>query len=437
MPVQASATKRQQKPSSHLRSVSASEIARNLGNFETWSTYQNCEQVSYADVPEKFRADVGRIFCTEQKLPASWLEKDKSFRCTSGLSTFLGSAFRKSPKLFSQHINTEESDELFEEIAIVFSAWKRLRQMRSCKEKWSEADYVANVYNVFRSPAVRDSIYRVQCTVSLPQPPGLLESGADIPRVLNTKTAVPDCAVFLPASVTRSLSHSAKSPYKVLKNHPTIVNAGNSARGSSFRYQSTPCAQLPDMPGFEFVSSLWEDKKPVHALLDDAFRQNRMSTAAAVRHLHSLHVQVPVIGLIWANGTVRAHVDWCEEQDGKPSVMSAPYPGSLDDSRDEIFHEWVLDEPSDILQVYFLVRNIDQWTMGRFREQVVGGVTQMMTTISNDEGKYRPWKRVGDLAPALSVKKENINISITTVTSSSSPSPPKPKSKRRKRRSSH
>lgn len=75
--------------------------------------------------------------------------------------------------------------------------------------------------------------------------------------------------------------------------------------------------QPPDMPGFEFVSSFWEDKKPVHTLLDDAYRQNRIATASAVRHLHSLNVNSPVIGLIWANGTVRAHIDWCEVVDGQ------------------------------------------------------------------------------------------------------------------------
>ncbi|KAH7913002.1 hypothetical protein BJ138DRAFT_1111829 [Hygrophoropsis aurantiaca] len=435
MPTQPSISKRPQKPNSHSRSVSASEIARNLANFETWTTYQNCEQVSYSDVPDQLKADVATIFCTDQKLPLSWVEKP--FRCTLDFSKFLRNAHAASPQLFSSQAKDQENNQLFEEIAVVFLAWKRLRQMRDRKEKWSEADYVANVYNVFRSPAIRDSTYRVQCTISLPQPCDTLEHGIDVPRVLNTKSAVPDCAIFLPASVTRSLSHSAKSPYKVLKSHPAIVSAGNSARGSSFRYQSTPCAQLPDMPGFEFISSFWEDKKPVHSLLDDAFRQNRMSTAAAVRHLHSLHVEVPVIGLIWANGTVRAHVDWCEEVEGKPNVLSAPYPTSPNDSRDDIFHEWVLDEPSDILRVYFLVRNIDQWTMGGFRQKVVAGVTRMVEVISNGEGNYRPWKRVGDLPPPLSIKKENVNISITTVTSTSSPSPPRKKTKRKKRRSSH
>lgn len=161
------------------------------------------------------------------------------------------------------------------------------------------------------------NIIRVQCAISLPQPQDTFQNAIDVPRVLNTKTVIPDCAIFIPAARTQSLSHSAKSPYKLLKKHPAVMNTGNAAKRSSFRYQSTPCAQLPDMPGFEFASSFWEDKKPVHALLDDAYRQNRMSTTAAVRHLHSLGIKSPVTGLIWADGIVRAHVDWSEESEGK------------------------------------------------------------------------------------------------------------------------
>lgn len=61
-------------------------------------------------------------------------------------------------------------------------------------------------------------------------------------------------------------------------------------------------------------------------MLEDAYRQNRMSTASAVRQLHSLHISAPIIGLVWANGTVRAHVDWAscrdEQGDGPVSQLS-------------------------------------------------------------------------------------------------------------------
>jgi len=294
-------------------------------------------------------------------------------------------------------------------------------------------------YNVFRSPAIRNSVFRVQCSVSLPQPPSIVADDAH--RVLKTKTATPDCAVFLPAALTRPLSQSAKSPYKILKNLPAIAKAGSAARGSSFRYQSTPCAQLPDMPGFEFAGSFWEDKKPVHTFPDDAYRQNRIATASAARHLHSLNVRSPVIGLIWANGRVRAHVDWCEVVDGKPIVVSAPYslPGLHGDSMsDRPFHEWDLDHPSDILQVYFLVRNIDEWTCGRFHRRVVDGLNHLVDSITLQDGTYQSWKWVGNTSPGLTVKalKENVVVSFTTTSSGSSP-PPKKDKRRRRRRSSH
>ncbi|KIJ68197.1 hypothetical protein HYDPIDRAFT_36698 [Hydnomerulius pinastri MD-312] len=429
----------QKKPRStgHQRSFSASEIARNTRNFETWSTHQHCEEASCSDIPEEFKEDMKQLFSARDRISKLWLQKSE--RCSGGLKAFLKSALDASPDLFS-NAATAGNEEILEEVSVVYLAWKRLRKMRAGSEKWSEAEYVANVYNVFRSPAVRESVYRVQCTVSLPQPPSAATDEAH--RVLNTKTAIPDCAVFLPGSLTRPLSHSARSPYKVLKNHPAVAKAGTATRGSSFRYQSTPCTQLPDMPGFEFVSSLWEDKKPVHTLLDDAYRQNRIATASAARHLHSLNVRTPVIGLIWANGTVRAHIDWCEVVEGKPVVMSAPYSG-FDEGcvSDRPFHEWVLDNPRDILEVYFLVRNIDEWTCGRFHDRIVIGLNELVESLTLKDGTYEPWKWAGNSAAALSVKvlkKENNSISITTTTSGSSTSPPKPKIKRtRRRRSSH
>lgn len=144
--------------------------------------------------------------------------------------------------------------------------------------------------------------------------------GTQANRILNTKTVAPDCAIFIPAAGVRTLSHAARSPFKTLKGHATVIKTGNTTKGSSFRFQSTPCASLPDAPGFEFASSFWEDKKPVHQLLEDAYRQNRMATAAAVRHLHSLHIHAPILGLVWASGTVRAHIDWCNADEGKPLV---------------------------------------------------------------------------------------------------------------------
>ncbi|KAF8846231.1 hypothetical protein BDN67DRAFT_26728 [Paxillus ammoniavirescens] len=398
-----------QARSGHQRSFSASEIARNTRSFET---------------------------C---RIPKSWLDKPDGH--SGGLTAFLKSACDASEsELFSSTAATSSgNEELLEEISVVYLAWKRLRKLRASNEKWSEADYVANVYNVFRSPAIKDSVFRVQCTVSLPQPPSTAVDDAH--RILNTKTATPDCAVFLPAALTRPLSHSAKSPYRLLKNHPAVATAGTATKGSSFRYQSTPCAQLPDMPGFEFVSSFWEDKKPVHTLLDDAYRQNRIATASAVRHLHSLNIKSPVVGLIWANGTVRAHIDWCEVVNGKPVVMSAPYSGSNEDLRvsDRLFHEWVLDNPRDILQVYFLVRNIDDWTCTHFHNRVVTGLNSLVESVVLKDGLYQPWKWVGSSSPALTVKvlKENNTISITTTTSGSSPSPPKKGKRTRRRRSSH
>jgi len=50
-------------------------IARNIGNFETWSTFQGCDQVSYSDVPKELKADVDQIFDLTRKLPIVWTDK--------------------------------------------------------------------------------------------------------------------------------------------------------------------------------------------------------------------------------------------------------------------------------------------------------------------------------------------------------------------------
>lgn len=137
-------------------------------------------------------------------------------------------------------------------------------------------------------------------------------------RILNAKSVIPDGAVFVPAKSIQNLSLAAESAFKRLKRSELT---GSAARGEeSFACQSTPSVQLPRTSGFQFASSFWEDKKPVHSMLDDAYRQNRMATAAAVRHLDSMHVKAPVFGLVWSNGSVRAHVDWCVNEGQEPPV---------------------------------------------------------------------------------------------------------------------
>lgn len=74
-----------------------------------------------------------------------------------------------------------------------------------------------------------------------------------------------------------------------------------------------------------------------------------------------------------------------------------------------MFHEWELDRPDGILQIYFLVRNIDVWTCTRFRERVVGGVSAFCENVTNNRQEYVPWKRTstgGDSA-VVTEGKEN------------------------------
>ncbi|CCM05192.1 uncharacterized protein FIBRA_07401 [Fibroporia radiculosa] len=418
---------------------SASEIARNVNSFETWATFQGCEEVAYRDIPRDLKADVKKVFKIRAQLPKDWLDKssDASRELLAWLSPefvcFIRSIGEASPELFTARVSPETLRELVCDLQVVHSAWKRLQKMRESSRKWSEADYVANVYNVFRTPAVSNSDFRAQCSVTLAQPLACFTLAPKSVRVLNAKSVSPDSAIYIPYHLVRELSFDAKSPYKVLKAHPTATNHGSIGGESSFRYQATPCTKLPERPTFEFVSAFWEDKKPMHHLLEDAYRQNRMATTSAVRQLHFLRIRAPIFGLVWAQGTVRAHVDWWDSKPDTeyPSVRSAAYPGPKHSSRraSGIFHEWNLDEPTDILQVFFLVRNIDCWTVDGFRDRVVEGISQLVTDVTVNGHKFTPWKRKGDLYRSIpmEVPASRPSFSVTPTISPSSTPPRKRK----------
>ena len=145
---------------------------------------------------------------------------------------------------------------------------------------------------------------------------------------LNARTIRPDGSLFVPPSQLSELSASEKSPFNVLAQHRNANNSASHGGASSFKWQSTICTRLPDPSQFEIASTFWEDKKPSQKELSVAYRQNRMSTAAGLRQLHTLNIRAPIFGLVWAEGTVRAHVDWWEEDDeglpvsGKPTSVS-------------------------------------------------------------------------------------------------------------------
>ncbi|KAK0198270.1 hypothetical protein F5146DRAFT_1100027 [Armillaria mellea] len=423
------------------RTLSASEIARNLGHFETWSTRQNMEQVSYSDIPESIKPDVDGVLNVSDKIPTAWVKKDSekyrliSSICRPGFLDFLSDAHKECPSLFCEDPSSIDTLALYDDLATVFKASKYLKKMCNSEEKFSEADF-AKTCDIFRTPAVSESRQRGQCPISLPQPLSSGDISSTSLRILNTKTIIPDNVILIPTASIRHLSNTEASPYKALKAHRTVEKSGSADKASSFRFQSTPCANLPEIPGFEFASAFFEDKKPVHQMLEDAYRQNRMSTTSAVRHLHSLGIHVPVFGLVWANGTVRAHVDWCKTtiigttEKKEIKILSAPFPGP-DDDDERTFHEWKLKRPSDILQVHFLIRNIDYWTCHGFREKVVKGVKALELSVINGGGIYEPWKRVGVLKLAKSSsRKENRDASFSSV--STLPAPSKSTRTRRK-----
>ncbi|KAI4528994.1 hypothetical protein K525DRAFT_262773 [Schizophyllum commune Loenen D] len=394
---------------SQQRAPSASEIARNLKHFETWTQGQGLEQVPYTELPET------SMGYADSKSKAY---KRLSVVAEPAFLSFIKDAYETSLSLF----RPDEPDDLallpvlFRQLCGVFSAHERLMAMNKSTQKYSESDYAANVYDILRSPAIKQATYRTSCALSLPQPRRSKHLSQASARVLKTRTVMPDCAVF----ASPSLHYLVASAFQSLKRSERVHKTGTATRRSSFRYQATPVDSPPDTPGFEFASSVWEDKKPAHQGRVEAYRQNRMSAASLLRHLHSLGIDVPIFGLIFANATVRVHVDWCQMEEGKLCIFSAPYPGqdALSEAEEgrrspneDQFYEWDLKQPAHILEVFFLIQNIDRWTVTEFQALVQEGVDAFAKSVKARTVKYVPWRRVDDTWFKTALAKENISAS--------------------------
>ncbi|KAJ4485956.1 hypothetical protein J3R30DRAFT_3443044 [Lentinula aciculospora] len=426
---------KQKKASRHkaARALSASEISKNSHHFEIWCTYQHLERASYEDIPESFKQDVDHVFDVSGRLPIAWTEKDSAeYKSLSTFAppqfiAFIAEAYDEDPSLFSAKVDQHLAI-LYLPLATVFTAWQRLKTMLHSSQRWSEADF-ADAYAQFRGPALTKSTRLMQCSISLPQP---LQTHVDseAARILNTRKSIPDCVVMVPPESIRHLSNSTDSAFKQLKKDKAVKKTGSAVKNSSFAYQATVCYSIPDTPAFEFVSSIWEDKKPVHSMPEHAYRQNRMSTASAARQLHSLHVDAPVFGLTWTHEHVRAHVDWCQrpQPDEHPVVYSAPYMRSVESKTpvngDQEYHRWDLNRASDILHLHFLIANIDHWTTGGFLNRVTDGVAVLEKSVIEDGEAFKPWRRSGDIVPRPRrslTAMENAELSAGVLTQCSTP----------------
>jgi len=83
-------------------------------------------------------------------------------------------------------------------------------------------------------------------------------------------------------------------------------------------------------------------------------------------------------------------------------VYSAPYvrPTKFQGrSDDKDCCEWQLGRVSDILQVHFLISNIDHWTGGEFVDRVVKGISALEKGIVKGGEAFEPWRRSGEIVP--------------------------------------
>ncbi|KZV76956.1 hypothetical protein PENSPDRAFT_597469 [Peniophora sp. CONT] len=395
-----SSPKKRVAKSATARALSASEIARNPAHFETWSSYQGCEIAAYSDLPQELAQIVTDVLNLSSRLPRAWADPTSAYyqsmqsSCSPGFLGLFAEAYKSCPGMFSDDIDATEASSLrlFDDLRCVYIAHERLLRLQSSEGAVSEASMVANVYEVIRSSAASTSSYRAKCSITLAQPLERLSITTDSLRILSAATVIPDAALFVPSLSIRDLSHSTTSAFKTLKRSP------RTGKPATFAAQATPCTQLPALPAFEFIASVWEDKKPTQTAVEDAYRQNRMSTTAAVRHLHAMHIHAPVFGLTWADGVVRAHVDWATgDWDTSPAVHSAPYPG-VDISNDvHLFREWHLKKPADAIAVFLLVRNIDTYASGVLVQRVRDGVERLADSVVQQRVPFRAWKRVGKL----------------------------------------
>jgi hypothetical protein len=71
--------------------------------------------------------------------------KSLSKLATTEFMTFLEEIHDQNSSMFGE-IADSDIRGLFPRMTIVLSAWRRLKMMRKSKEKYSEADYAANVF---------------------------------------------------------------------------------------------------------------------------------------------------------------------------------------------------------------------------------------------------------------------------------------------------
>ncbi|KAI0756583.1 hypothetical protein C8Q80DRAFT_1129431 [Daedaleopsis nitida] len=413
------------------RSLTASQIAKDPAKFAVWSAYHHLAEGSYhVDAPEHIRRNVDTIFDVFGRLPEVWVTpasdeyKELSRNTSPNFLSFLRRARKETPNLFSSRVAHSRSLNILRDLQAVFLSYTRLRHMHRTSSKWSEADYAAQVYNVLRVPAGQRSEHKCQALLSLPQPLGQYKTSARAAQNLNARTIRPDGLLFIPGRHIEQLSKSANSPFGILSRNPRANNSSSHGGESSFRWQSTLCAKLPDNDKFEIASTFWEDKKPSHRELAVAYRQNRMSTATALRQLHALNIAAPIFGLVWAEGSVRAHVDWCAEEEEQVRIISAPYPGPPSTKpttrrTSSSFYEWDLENPSHMIQVYLLLRNLDRWTVKEFKAIVEEGIQTLASDVKKGRRTVVPWRRRS--------KGGEVGAAVTNESISTSPAKPKVK----------
>lgn len=83
-------------------------------------------------------------------------------KTTPSFVKLLRDAQKTIPELFSAEVEDGACEDLLIELGTVLPAHRQIQTMREEREKWSESDYAAKVYDIFRtSAAVKESSCRL------------------------------------------------------------------------------------------------------------------------------------------------------------------------------------------------------------------------------------------------------------------------------------
>ncbi|PCH33743.1 hypothetical protein WOLCODRAFT_135292 [Wolfiporia cocos MD-104 SS10] len=365
------------------RCLSAAQVAHDARRFAEWSFHQAfIEDVDWSDIPERFMPWIQNIFAVDGQLPKMWKDQKYLLKQSVQFQKFMFNVCSKDPDLFAKegtNMEDETTEKFHDNITTVINIWNRLHDLRKSGRHVTYSDY-SGIFQQLCSVAIVQSDLRPNCMIALPapiEPIPVTSSLSDSAKKLKCSASI-----FIPSKHIGELSSSAKSPYKQLNAHPSIMEKRSGIK-PPFWLQVTPLWNPIPPSSFEFASCFMHGSR---ASQEEARRLTKMATTAALRQLRSLCISSPVYGLAWHETRVTADIAWCTDFSNKfPKIHSTSYKNAATKS-------WDISKQKDILRVFLILRNIDRWTVNQFHDEICRGVGTMRDRVMAGEEKITPWR---------------------------------------------